>query len=346
VKAILLVCGVAGLIASAIWFAFLSPRFRSAGDALVEGQVLLDRGDNPGAARALTRGAALIEGLPGGERLSRELAGALGRADHLEELDRLHHLVDRLRLVEAAADRAVAPAREVERHCRDLWESRHSLLRHSSAPVDRILEERLRDDLLDLAVIVSSVGFRRGAEPESVRRAHRDGLRLLEEAEALFGPSHVLYLAKRSHTMALGLSDQADVAARGAIAVPPRTAWEFDAAGRILLESGNLSRAEASFERALALRPQDFWPNFHQGVCSFRRGRYQDAVEAFRVCIALAPDRAECFYNRALAHSALGHHAEAASDFRRAAALDPTLAPAPVGRGAAAARTARPDADP
>ena len=180
-----------------------------------------------------------------------------------------------------------------------------------------------------------------------VAEAHRAALEILEEAEALFGPSHVLYRARQAHATALGLSGLADEAARAAGRVPPRTAWEHDAAGRVLLASGDLARAEAAFERALALRPQDFWPNFHQGVCAYHRGRFPDAVNAFRVCVALAPDRAECFYNRALAHAAQGHADEASRDFRRAVALDPTLARAPPGgevspRPATPSRSARP----
>ena len=180
-----------------------------------------------------------------------------------------------------------------------------------------------------------------------VAEAHRAALEILEEAEALFGPSHVLYRARQAHATALGLSSLADEAARDAGRVPPRTAWEHDAAGRVLLASGDFAGAEAAFERALALRPQDFWPNFHQGVCAYHRGRFPDAVNAFRVCIALAPDRAEGFYNRAMAHAAQGHADEASRDFRRAVALDPTLAAVPLGRGVPLrptmpARTGRP----
>jgi eukaryotic-like serine/threonine-protein kinase len=332
VRALLFASCLAAALAALIWFAFLSPRFRGGAHALAEGKALLDRGDYPEAARVLTRGTALIEGLPGSGRLSGELAEALRLTDRLEEADRLHRLVDRLRLAESAADRPVPSARDVERHCRALWESRRSLLERPGPRVDPRIEERMRDDLLDLAVIGASLRARLETDPDRIAQAHRAGLQLLDEAEALFGPSHVLYLARQSHATALGRLSLADDAARGAGRVPPRTAWEHDAAGRVLLASGDLAGAEAAFERALALRPQDFWPNFHQGICAFHRGRYQDAVSAFRVCIALAPDRAECFYNRALAHAAQGNADEASRDYRRSVSLDPTLAGAPLGR--------------
>jgi eukaryotic-like serine/threonine-protein kinase len=332
-KTFLVASCAAVTIAALIWVAFLAPRFRAAGQALLEGRVLLDRRDYPEAARVLTRGAALVEGLPGGERLARDLAEALRMADRVETADRLHHLVDRLRFAESAANGPVPSAREFERHCRVLWESRHSLLARSGTPLDPQLELRFRDDLLDLAVIGSNLRVRLETDPNQVGEAHRAGLRLLEEAEALFGPGHVLYRARQVHATALGLSSMADEAARGASRVPPRTAWEHDAVGRVLLAAGDLAQAEAAFERALALRPQDLWPNFHQGVCAFRLGRYQDAVNAFRVCVALAPDRAECFYNRGLAHAASSQTIEAARDYARAVSLDPTLAATPLGRG-------------
>ncbi len=322
----------AATIGALVWAAFLAPRFRAARQSLIEGRVLLDRRDYPQAARTLTRGAAFIEGLPGSKRLSRRLAAALRLTDRMEEVDYLHRLVDRLRFAESSPNIPVPSAREVERHCRTLWESRRSLLERPEVPLEPQLEQRLCDDLLDLAVIASHLRVRLETDPAKAREAHRAGLRLLDEAEELFGPSHVLYRAEQSHAAALGLSSLAAAAARSASELPPRTAWEHDAAGRVLLATGDFAQAEAAFERALVLQPQDFWPNFHQGVCAFRLGRYQDAVNAFRVCIALAPDRAECFYNRALAHARLSHIIEASRDYDRAVSLDPALAAAPLDR--------------
>src|SRR5262249_33503279 len=168
---------------------------------------------------------------------------------------------------ESAAAHPVPSAREVERHCRALWAARHSLLGHPGTPLDAGLERQLRDDLLDLAVIGSNLRVSLEGGAVGGGEAHRAGLRLLDGAEALYGPSHVLYLARRAHAAALGLSDLAAAATRGATRVPPRTAWEYDAAGRVLLASGDLARAEGAFERALALRPPDLRPNLHPGLC-------------------------------------------------------------------------------
>ena len=331
----LMVAGCA-VVAMAVlfWSGFLAPRFRAATDALVEGRALLDRRDYPEAARVLTRGAALIEGLPGCDGLARELAGALALTDRLQNADRLHRLVDLLRFAESAADRPVASATDVERNCRALWASRRALLERAGPPPDPQVERQLRDDLLDLVVIGSGLRVRLETEASKTVEAHRAGLALLDEAEASLGPSHVVYRARQAHAAALGLADLAGAAAHRAELVPPRTAWEHDAAGRILLAAGDLAQAEAAFERTVELRPQHLWPNFHRGLCAFRRGRYQDALTAFSVCVALAPDRAECFYNRALAHAALGHPALVRRDHDRAVALDPTLAAAPLDRRA------------
>jgi tetratricopeptide (TPR) repeat protein len=346
VKALLLAGSMAAAMAGLSWFAFLAPRFRDATQALMEGRVRLDRGDHAGAMRVLTRGAALIEGIPGGDRLQGDLADALQRAGRLEGIDRLHRLVDHLRLAESGTDRMPLTARDVERHCRAVWESRASLLDGPGTPRDPRVEPQLRDDLIDLAVIGSSLRVRLATDSEAIAEGHRAGLAMLDEAESLFGPSHVLYLARQAHARALGRTSLAEAAARDAARVPPRTAWEHDAAGRVWLAAGDLARAEASFVRALELRPQDFWPNFHQGVCAFRRGRYPDAVAAFRACISLAPDRAEAYYNRARALEAQGRVDEAARDIRRAVALDPTLGDGPDGGPTFARRSAPSDGAP
>ncbi len=331
-KTLLVASCAAATIAALVWTAFLAPRFRGAARALDDGKVLLKRHDYTEAARALTRGAALIEGLPGGSRVSREIAEALRLTERFEEADRLHRLVDHLRFAESSTSHPVLSAKEVERHCKALWDSRGSMLERPGLPLDPELAQRLRDDLLELAVIRSNLRVRLETNPEKAIEVHQEGLGLLDEAERTFGPSHVLFRARQAHAAALGLSSVAEAAGRSAARVSPRTAWEHDAAGRVSLAAGNLAQAEEAFAQAVALRPQDLWPNFHQGVCAFRLGRYQDALTAFRVCVALAPDRAECFYNRALAHVALGQDDLAAHDYRRAVTLDPSLAAAPLDR--------------
>jgi len=137
---------------------------------------------------------------------------------------------------------------------------------------------------------------------------------VLDQAEALFGPSPVL----DEERMCYGAPRRQPPAAA-------RTAWEHYALGRTLLRAGQLERAEKEVAEAVRLQPQGLWPNFYQGQCAYRRGRYADAVTAFSVCIGAAPDAAGCFYNRSLALAALGRTEQARHDFDQAVRLDPTL---------------------
>ena len=333
VKTLLVASCAAVTIAALVWVAFLAPRFRAAGQALLEGRVLLDRRDYPEAARALTRGAALIEGLPGGERLSRELAAALRLADRLEEADRLHRLVDRLRFAESAANRPVPSAREVERHCRALWESRRSLLERPGTPLDPQLEQRLRDDLLDLAVIGSNLRVRLETDPKKAGEAHRAGPRAPRRSRGVVRPeprplpraagarhrSGPLEHGRRRRprripgaaSNGLGTRRRGPRPARGRRSRP----------GRGGLRAGPRPPAPglmAEFPSGRVRLPPRPLPGCRQRLSRLRRA-------GPRSCRVLLQPR--------LAHAALGHTVEASRDYDRAVSLDPTLAAAPLDRG-------------
>ena len=147
-------------------------------------------------------------------------------------------------------------------------------------------------------------------------------LELLEEAETMFGPSPVLRYERNRFRPAAGADD-----------LPPRTAWDHYALGRVLLDDGQTERAAAELEQAVALQPQGFWPNFYAGVCAYRRGHYTDTKTFFRVCTALAPGAAPCYYNHGLAQAALGRPDRARADYDRALQLDPGMGPAWLNRG-------------
>jgi serine/threonine protein kinase/Flp pilus assembly protein TadD len=332
-KTLFFVTAAAAAVGAAVWAAFIAPRVHAAEQALKDGKVLLSQRDYSEAARVLARGVALIEGLPGFHTLSQGLAGQARQASVARDADLLHDLVERLRFFESAVPRTVQEMKAAERQSQTLWETRRAILDQLGGALNTEAKARLRSDMLDLAVIGASLRVRLATGAGDGTRARREALRMLDEAEARFGPSHLMFRERLAHAQALGLTDAADAAARGASLVPPRTAGEHYAVGRSLLASGDLAGAEVAFDRALALRPQDFWSNFMRGVCASRRHHYEDAVNAFRVCIALAPDRAEPFYNRALAHAALGHADQASLDYDRAAELDPTLVDPHFNRG-------------
>jgi eukaryotic-like serine/threonine-protein kinase len=327
--------------AAVAWACYIVPRLHEAERALLDSKIFIARREYPTARQAIARGTALIEGLPGDPGLSEEFAGLLLLVDRSSDADRLHGLVERLRSLDTAVPLSPEAVNAVARHCHSLWEARRPILDPIGRGNDREAAERLRADLLDLAVVWAELRVRVATGRGSEIEARREALAILDEAEATFGPSHILYRGRQANAGALGLSEVAAAAAVGAARVPPRTAWEHCAVGRSLLASGNLEEAEAAFDRAVALRPQDFWPNFHQGGCAFRLGRFADAVGAFRACVSLAPDRAEGYYNRALAYSALGQTALASLDFDRALRLDPSLSPPPSARYAPGHRSGR-----
>jgi tetratricopeptide (TPR) repeat protein len=268
-----------------------------------------------GALEGLGRDAA-------GTPLYAELRRHRRRAGRLHDIEALHEQVERSRYLQG--DDLLSPQRlrALSDQCRDVWEQRVRLLAGGDEPPDANVEEMLRRDLLDVAVLWVDCQVRL-AGPSEEEAARREGLRVLREAEALFGPSPVLSRERRA--LDPRASDDGP---------PPRTAWEHYTVGRSLLLAGELDGAAAAFDRAVESRPQDFWPWFGKGVCAHRRKHPDEAVTAFTVCVALAPDSAACYFNRAMALAARGDPAAALRDYDHALRLDPHLAAAALNRGA------------
>lgn len=221
-------------------------------------------------------------------------------------------------------------------HCRAVWERRGRLL-PAAAALDAGSEQQIRTDLLEVASVWADLRVRLAAPP-GAPGVSADVLRLLDEAEAAFGPSLAID-PRRARIAAVPGGAAGPDPETGQ---PPRSAWEHYDLGRYLLRSGRIEAAAAEFGRSLASRPQDFWPNFYQGLCSFRLGRAADAVAAFRTCIALAPRSAICHYNRALAYDGLGRLDLAYDDYTRATRLDPKFPPALLNRGVNLCHRGRP----
>jgi eukaryotic-like serine/threonine-protein kinase len=280
----------------------------------------------------LARGLAVSEGLPGSRDLTQTLGRQLRLARRAEAAHRLHRIADRLRFLYGIGSLPQRELGELAARCRTIWEGRGRLIDRAGAELEPEVEQRIRTDLLDLAILWADFRVRLASAGEATRARH-EALRVLAEAEAVLAPSHVLYRERQVHAEALGLPYLARAAAHRAAEFPPRTAWEHYALGRALLRSGELAPAAAAFERALDLQPQGFWPNFYQGLCAYRLRRYEDAVGAFRACITLAPESAEVFHNRAMAYTALGQTDRALRDYDRALRLDPELTAAALNRG-------------
>ncbi len=283
--------------------------------ALAAGEDLLRRGLPAEADRSLERGEELAgRGLWSGS-LAHRLADARRRARRAQLAQELHRRADALRFRYDADGLAPETAAELEADCARYWDARGELLGDAGARG----QEQIRTDLHDLALLwVGLLDHTTGADAEATRR---QGLTVLDEAEQLFGPSAALQYERGRRGSA------------PAEPLPPRTAWDHYALGRVLLRDGKTAETAGELQEAVDLQPQGFWPNFYEGACAYRGGRCAEAEAAFRVCTALAPQCAFCYYNHGLALAALDRPSRARADYDRAITLDPNLADAWLNRG-------------
>jgi tetratricopeptide (TPR) repeat protein len=290
--------------------------------ALRDGQSLLDQGRYREAAEACRTGEALLGGVPFAGPLRTRLTNTRVSADRAQAAADLHAFCEQVRPLYAAdllpADQAAAAAQQ----CRGVWSKRAEIASRLADQPTPELGARWRADLLDLGIVTAYLEGRGGTG------AHDRALATLAEAEQLLGPSGVLYLERARHLRGLGRSADADEADRKAGELPPRTAWEFLAAGRARLAAGDPATAAALLDRSLELDPRSVWGNYFRGVCAMHLHQPAEAVAAFSACLALNPDSAWCLFNRGLAFDAAGRPDRATTDVEHALARDPSLAPA------------------
>jgi tetratricopeptide (TPR) repeat protein len=336
-------CLVAAGAVGGLYLRQVSGQLHEAEEALSQGQRQLEERLPADAVHTCNRGLAQLHGGLVGRSVRADLLDLRRRALWEQGVETLHEQIERTRYL-LSDDIPPAALPELEAQCRRIWHDRQRFLTppsaaggteenaHSIDPTEPVgvcrsesgLLKRAKRDLLDVAILWSHCRSRLGGGPNP-GTASREALTVLDEAEALFGPSPVLGLER------VGLGQKARMSDMDLM---PRSAWEGYTLGRSLLRVGNLTRAADAFDRAVELRPQDFWPWFGKGLCAHRRSRYEEAVTAFSVCIALAPKRAECYHNRALVLAAMGDLPGGFRDANRALKLDPQLAPAVLNRGA------------
>ncbi len=310
----------------------VTERAGEAKEALATGQEHLQKNQYPEAVRSLSRGLARAKGLPGQADLIRSLENQLRLAHRAQAAHELHALTERLRFLYGIDSLSRKEVSDLEARSRAVWRERSRLLESQGLDLGSATEQRVRTDLLDLAILAADLRRKLGAS-EEVEKPRDHCLALLAEAEAALGSSLILNLERQSHEGKLDPAELAQAAAGRGPGTSPRTAWEHYALGRILLRAHHLPAAVAHFDRAIELEPASFWPHLFRGICTYRLGHYPDAVQAFRVCIALAPDRAACYYNRALAYTAMDRLDDARRDYDRTLQLDPQLAAAALNRG-------------
>jgi hypothetical protein len=177
--------------------------------ALHEGHNYLDQHRFAEALNAFKHGIALVEDLPFEADLKQQLHVYLRAAECEQAIHELHLFGERVRPLRNAASAPEAQLRTVESHCRAIWEEREAILQRLRPLLDSEFERQLRADLLDVAMLAANLRVRLAARSheergnEALAAARRQALKILEEAEALFGPSGELSRERRVHVEAL-----------------------------------------------------------------------------------------------------------------------------------------------
>ncbi|HEV3255964.1 MAG TPA: tetratricopeptide repeat protein [Gemmataceae bacterium] len=318
-------------------------RLRHARTALVVGSNYLQKNQVDEAISTFKGGLTLADGIPFSWNVVQALRDQVRHAERQKMVRELHLLIERLRPYYAAETFSLADAQPMETRCRRLWEMRGQFIQDIGQAPESKLDHQSQTDLLDLAILWTDLRVRLASETDGAS-VRMEALKVLDQAEALFGPSCVLDQERRAYVEALGLSPDSQAGAgRPIAAAAPRTAWEHYALGRAYLQAGEPKLGAAQLDRALELQPDGLWPNFYKGVCAYRLGQYEDALVAFSAAVALAPGTAACFYNRGRAYAELGHLDRALQDYDHALRLDPALAPVALSRAELRCRQQRYD---
>jgi tetratricopeptide (TPR) repeat protein len=309
--ALAMVCVVCGL--------FYRDRIRTSESLVQQAQREFDNHDYDSSiehAQGALAGLRLFPWQTGLREHSKNITAAAARG---RAVAALYKLVDELRFLDnqPADDRILA---KIAEGCNQLWEKR--------AQFALSADDRLRNALLDLAILSARLNLQL-ASPARLVEARRLSRQRLNEAAELCGDSPILELHKRGDIVD-GASEQANAE----IDFKPRvkTPWEHYAFGRWLMHQGALVQAEQQFKAALDQQPNDFWLNFQLARCSFELQHFEPALVAASICVALEPSKAECYYNRALCHESLQQNDEALADFDHALKWAPDFAAASSAR--------------
>ncbi|WP_165223820.1 tetratricopeptide repeat protein [Aquisphaera insulae] len=268
------------------------------------------------------------DGVPAIHGLRRDLSTQLHVAELGQKATELHEMAEIVRFRHSLPSSAVDPEiRLLLDHWDAAWGLRASLLDQPEGVFDPETRQAIKTDLLELALLWADLRSRQSPAGKAAE-ARAEALVVLDEADALCGPSLALNRQRRALRQAAGES-----VADARLDPPPRSAWEHYDLGRYFLRTGKTDEAAAELEKAVGLNPSDFWANFQQGLCAYSLGHFEDAVAAFRASIALKPETSEPYYNRALAEEALGRTPQAMDDYRRALAINPNLTFALLNRG-------------
>jgi serine/threonine protein kinase len=198
----LLILLVAVTAAGCFALVHVSRQSHKAQAALREGQNYLDQHRYAEALNTFKHGIALVEDLPFGTDLKQHLHDRLREAECGQAIHELHLFCERVRPLYNAASLPEAQARTVESHCRTIWEQREVIVERLRPRPGSELERQLRADLIDMAIVSANLQVRL-ATPNEIAVARQQALKILNEAEALFGPSNELRRERHVYTQAL-----------------------------------------------------------------------------------------------------------------------------------------------
>ncbi len=233
---------------------------------------------------------------------------------------------DRLRAAVIDDDHSPADWTRIARQYRQLWVNRARLLDRLRAGSNGQLTDDVRQDLLNLASLVSEAEFRGDAGRPAVREAGAEsklpGTTILDEAASLLGPNVVLDVQRARLLGPSALSQTvAQLTAGGGPAEV--SVWEATVIGRTLLLAGKPRDAEPWLVDSVTRQPDAFWPHLYRGVTFERLGETQAAIVEFTACIAIDPSSATAWYHRGVAYEATAQPMPAKEDLERAVELNP-----------------------
>ena len=326
---------VASLLMVGVGFIQLRQRLDNAHESLATGKQHAEDREYARAEETLKHGLSLVWSGPFDDSLESQLRAQFEQVRRLRTIDELHELTEHLRAIVGSQPNAPKELQRLAEKCRHLWARRASIVES----LDVANGTDAADDLQDLAIFLADTGtrFASSAELDSWQTS---SLQILDEAEAMFGPSRVLEFqrsicsgSKSSLRQQSGYPEADEIASVSAVKSSSRLAWEHCAIGRGLFLENRFPEAMFELETAVKLNSSATWPNFYAGLCANRLGRHDEAVTALSVCIGALPDQAACFYNRAISLSELGRTNQALADYDQAIKLEPNLCSAWLNRG-------------
>ena len=188
---IVLVSMMTAFAAMVLLWAEFRQRVHEVETSLAEGRAYLDRRQYAEATKSLKHGQALADHLPTLGQVRAELGVELERAQRDAKAADLHHVAELIRYRYGIDPPPAEEARALVSRGPEIWQARNTLLRPLAGRREPQVEQMIRNDLLDFALVWAS--FRvHSAPPSETDLARREAVDMLDEAAALLGPNPAL----------------------------------------------------------------------------------------------------------------------------------------------------------